>query len=80
MEKETMKEKLHNKGEEMKEKAVKAKEKLAEDGKQLQEKIVEDICGFAAALGFNDIKTVPSSILGGDGNKEFLMHFSLCGD
>ena len=44
------------------------------------EKIVADICGFAVALGFNDIKTVPSSILGGDGNKEFLMHFSLCGD
>ncbi len=47
---------------------------------KLQEKIVADICGFAAALGFTDIKTVPSSILGGDGNKEFLMHFSLCGD
>lgn len=46
---------------------------------RLQEKIVDDICGFASALGFADIKTVPSSILGGDGNKEFLMHFSLCG-
>jgi len=41
MEKDTMKEKIHHKGEELKEKAVKAKEKLAEDGKQLQEKIVD---------------------------------------
>ena len=29
---------------------------------------------FAAQLGFSDIRTVPSKITGGDGNREFLMH------
>ena len=41
---------------------------------KLQKKAVDDVCGFAAQLGFSDIRTVPSKITGGDGNREFLMH------
>ncbi len=41
---------------------------------KLHEKAVADITSFAAALGFRDIKTVPSKIAGGDGNREFLMY------
>ena len=41
---------------------------------RLHEKVVRDITALAASLGFTDIKTVPSKITGGDGNKEFLMH------
>ncbi len=44
---------------------------------KVHKRIVEDICLFAGSLGFSDIKTVPSSILGGDGNKEFLMYFKI---
>lgn len=40
---------------------------------KLREKAVKDITGFAAALGFADIRTVPSKITGGDGNLEYLM-------
>ncbi len=41
---------------------------------KLRERIVRDICGFASDLGFEDIRTVPSKITGGDGNVEYLMH------
>ena len=41
---------------------------------KLQKKAVDDVCCFAAQLGFSDIRTVPSKITGGDGNREFLMH------
>lgn len=44
---------------------------------KLHRRIVDDICSFAEALGFTDIKTTPSGILGGDGNKEFLMYFRI---
>ena len=40
----------------------------------LQKKAVCEICEFARSLGFEDIRTVPSKIAGGDGNTEFLMH------
>ena len=40
---------------------------------KLHEKVVKDITEFSAALGFENIKTVPSKITGGDGNREFLM-------
>ncbi len=41
---------------------------------KLQKKAVDEVCCFAAQLGFSDIRTVPSKITGGDGNREFLMH------
>lgn len=41
---------------------------------KLQKKAVDDVCCFAAQLGFSDIRTVPSKITGGDGNREFMMH------
>ena len=41
---------------------------------KLQKKAVDDVCCFAAQLGFSDIRTVPSKVTGGDGNREFLMH------
>ena len=41
---------------------------------KLQKKAVDDVCCFAAQLGFSDIRTVPSKITGGDGNREYLMH------
>lgn len=44
---------------------------------KLHEKTVGDITGFADALGFRDIKTTPSKITGGDGNREFLMCFRI---
>ena len=44
---------------------------------KVHKRIVDDIRLFAQGLGFSDIKTVPSSILGGDGNKEFLMYFKI---
>lgn len=44
---------------------------------KVHKRIVEDMCLFATGLGFSDIKTVPSAILGGDGNKEFLMYFKI---
>ena len=53
------------------------KAKLGKSGvvrdSKLREKAVKDITGFAAALGFTDIRTVPSKITGGDGNLEYLM-------
>ncbi len=42
---------------------------------KIHQKIVDDICAFAEGLGFFDIKVIPSPIEGGDGNREFLMHF-----
>ncbi len=44
---------------------------------KVHKRIVEDIRLFSEGLGYNGIKTVPSSILGGDGNKEFLMYFKI---
>lgn len=41
---------------------------------KLQKKAADEVCEFAAQLGFTDIRTVPSKITGGDGNREFLMH------
>ncbi len=41
---------------------------------KLHEKVVADIVSFAEVLGFREIKTVPSKITGGDGNREFLMY------
>lgn len=40
---------------------------------KLREKVVSDITEFASALGFSDIRSVPSKITGGDGNLEYLM-------
>ena len=40
---------------------------------EVHEAVVKDITGFAASLGFADIRTVPSKITGGDGNREFIM-------
>lgn len=42
---------------------------------KLHQKIVDDICAFAEGLGFTSINVIPSPIEGGDGNREFLMHF-----
>ncbi len=39
----------------------------------LHEAVVKDITGFAASLGFSEIRIVPSKITGGDGNREFIM-------
>ncbi len=39
--------------------------------------VCDDICDFSKALGFQDIEIIPSPIEGGDGNREFLMHFTL---
>lgn len=47
---------------------------------KLQERVVKEITEFAASLGYKDIKTVASKITGGDGNREFLMHFIIEGD
>lgn len=41
---------------------------------KLRKKAVDEVCAFAEQLGFADIRTVPSKITGGDGNREFLMH------
>lgn len=41
---------------------------------KLHDKAVKEITEFAAALGFSQIRTVPSKITGGDGNREFLMN------
>ncbi len=42
---------------------------------KLREKAVSDIRAFAEGLGYSEIKTVPSGIEGGDGNREYLMYF-----
>ena len=42
---------------------------------EIHKKIVEDICCFAEGLCFSSIKVIPSPIEGGDGNREFLLHF-----
>ncbi len=44
---------------------------------KIHQKIVDDICAFAKGIGFNSIKVIPSPIEGGDGNKEFLMYFTI---
>ncbi len=46
---------------------------------KIHKRVVEEICLFSEGLGFTGIRTVPSSILGGDGNKEFLMYFEIKG-
>lgn len=46
---------------------------------KVHKRIVEDICLFSEGLGFSSIRTTPSSILGGDGNREFLMYFEIKG-
>ncbi len=42
---------------------------------KIHQKIVDDICSFAEGIGFTSVKAIPSPIEGGDGNREFLMHF-----
>lgn len=42
---------------------------------KLHKKIVDDIIAFTEGLGFSSIEVIPSPIEGGDGNREFLMHF-----
>lgn len=42
---------------------------------KIHQKIVDDICSFAEGIGFTSVKSIPSPIEGGDGNREFLMHF-----
>jgi len=44
---------------------------------KIHKRITDDICGFSCGLGFEDIRIVPSPIEGGDGNREFLMYFTL---
>lgn len=44
---------------------------------KIHKRITDDICGFAAGLGFCNIQVIPSPIEGGDGNREFLMYFNL---
>ncbi len=44
---------------------------------KLHEKVVTDMTAFAGALGFTGIRTIPSKITGGDGNREFLMYFMI---
>ncbi len=44
---------------------------------KIHKRIVDDICEFSAGLGFKNIKVIPSPIEGGDGNKEFLMYFTV---
>ncbi|MCM1334570.1 MAG: TlyA family RNA methyltransferase [Bacteroides sp.] len=41
------------------------------------QRIVDEIVSFAEALGFVVLGTTPSPILGGDGNREFLMAFRI---
>lgn len=42
----------------------------------LHERVISDIFVFAEALGFTVSDAIPSPILGGDGNKEFLLYLS----
>ncbi len=42
---------------------------------KLHKIITDDICEFSEVLGLYDISVIPSPIEGGDGNREFLMHF-----
>lgn len=42
---------------------------------KLHKKIVDDIIAFTEGLGFSSVEVIPSPIEGGDGNREFLMHF-----
>lgn len=44
---------------------------------KVHKRIVDDIVSFAEGLGFCSITVIPSPINGGDGNKEFLMHFTV---
>ena len=44
---------------------------------KIHKRIIEDIILFSEGLGFNSIKVIPSPINGGDGNREFLMHFTI---
>lgn len=40
---------------------------------RVHRRIVEEIVSFAETLGFREIRVTPSPILGGEGNREFLM-------
>lgn len=42
---------------------------------KIHQKIVDDIHMFSEGLGFLSVSVIPSPITGGDGNREFLMHF-----
>ena len=44
---------------------------------KVHKRIVDDISNFALCLGFKNIRVIPSPIEGGDGNREFLMFFTL---
>lgn len=42
---------------------------------RVHRRIVEEIRAFAGTLGLRELRVIPSPIAGGDGNREFLMHF-----
>lgn len=42
---------------------------------RIHRRIVDEIVSFAGSLGFREIRVTPSPILGGEGNREFLMAF-----
>lgn len=44
---------------------------------KIHQKIIDDLCCFSENLGFGSIRVIPSPIEGGDGNKEFLMYFTI---
>lgn len=44
---------------------------------KIHKRIVDDIIAYSEALGFKSIEVIPSPINGGDGNREFLMHFKI---
>jgi len=44
---------------------------------KIHKRIVDDICIFSEGLGFGNIRVIPSPIEGGDGNREFLMYFTV---
>lgn len=44
---------------------------------KVHKRITDDIVEFAYGLGFENISVIPSPIEGGDGNREFLMYFTL---
>lgn len=54
------------------------KKKLGKNGvvkdKRLQQSIVNDISAFSQELGYTVVGTTESAILGGDGNREFLIY------
>ena len=44
---------------------------------KIHQKIIDDLRSFSENLGFGSIRVIPSPIEGGDGNKEFLMYFTI---